>query len=149
MLNIHQACTKALPIKAVAVHMRATYGQGCANVLTALQVGIGIADYSVAGSRRVSIRQLNLKQAWPALTRVVVSQACMQAVPVKALAAHMHDTYGQGCANVLTALQLGISVVDSSVAGLGGCPYSPGAQGTCFPILPYVFLFNIRPFSGP
>ena len=69
MLNIHQACTKALPIKAVAVHMRATYGQGCANVLTALQVGIGIADYSVAGSRRVSIRQLNLKQAWPALTR--------------------------------------------------------------------------------
>ena len=48
---------------------------------------------------------------------------------MSALAAHMHDTYGQGCANVLTALQMGVSVVDSSIAGLGGCPYSPGAQG--------------------
>ncbi|CAK0749215.1 hypothetical protein CVIRNUC_001893 [Coccomyxa viridis] len=56
-------------------------------------------------------------------------QACSEAVPLSALAAHMHDTYGQGCANVLTALQMGVSVVDSSVAGLGGCPYSPGAQG--------------------
>ena len=59
-------------------------------------------------------------------------QACSEAVPLSALAAHMHDTYGQGCANVLTALQMGVSVVDSSVAGLGGCPYSPGAQGRLF-----------------
>lgn len=56
-------------------------------------------------------------------------QACAKALPLNALAAHMHDTYGQGCANVLTALQMGVGVVDSSVAGLGGCPYSPGAQG--------------------
>jgi hydroxymethylglutaryl-CoA lyase len=50
-------------------------------------------------------------------------------VPLRALAAHMHDTYGQGCANVLTALQMGVAVIDSSVAGLGGCPYAPGASG--------------------
>ena len=50
-------------------------------------------------------------------------------MPLHALAAHMHDTYGQGCANVLTALQMGVSVIDSSVAGLGGCPYAPGASG--------------------
>ena len=41
----------------------------------------------------------------------------------------MHDTYGQGLANVLASLQLGISVIDASVAGLGGCPYAKGASG--------------------
>ena len=41
----------------------------------------------------------------------------------------MHDTYGQALANVLISLQKGISVVDSSVAGLGGCPYAKGASG--------------------
>jgi hydroxymethylglutaryl-CoA lyase len=52
-----------------------------------------------------------------------------QAVPVDQLAVHFHDTYGQALANVLVALQQGISVVDSSVAGLGGCPYARGASG--------------------
>ncbi len=56
-------------------------------------------------------------------------QACAAAVPVTALAAHMHDTYGQGVANVLAALQLGVATVDASVAGLGGCPYAVGASG--------------------
>jgi hydroxymethylglutaryl-CoA lyase len=50
-------------------------------------------------------------------------------VPMAALAIHAHDTYGQALANVLTALELGVAVVDSSVAGLGGCPYAPGASG--------------------
>ncbi|XP_056615986.1 3-hydroxy-3-methylglutaryl-CoA lyase, cytoplasmic isoform X2 [Triplophysa dalaica] len=50
-------------------------------------------------------------------------------VPVSALAVHCHDTYGQALANILIALQMGVSVVDSSVAGLGGCPYAKGASG--------------------
>ncbi|KAM6912974.1 hydroxymethylglutaryl-CoA lyase, mitochondrial [Xenentodon cancila] len=50
-------------------------------------------------------------------------------VPVSALAVHCHDTYGQALANILVALQMGISVVDSSIAGLGGCPYAQGASG--------------------
>jgi hydroxymethylglutaryl-CoA lyase len=50
-------------------------------------------------------------------------------LPVSALAMHAHDTYGQALANVLTALELGVRVVDSSVAGLGGCPYARGASG--------------------
>jgi hydroxymethylglutaryl-CoA lyase len=45
------------------------------------------------------------------------------------LAVHFHDTYGQALANILAALECGIAVVDSSVAGLGGCPYAPGAAG--------------------
>ena len=50
-------------------------------------------------------------------------------LPVSCLAVHCHDTYGQALANILTALQMGVSVVDSSVGGLGGCPYAPGASG--------------------
>lgn len=50
-------------------------------------------------------------------------------VPVQQLAVHFHDTYGQALANILIALQHGISVVDCSIAGLGGCPYAKGATG--------------------
>jgi hydroxymethylglutaryl-CoA lyase len=50
-------------------------------------------------------------------------------VPVEKLAVHLHDTYGQALANIYAALQMGISVIDSSVAGLGGCPYAKGAAG--------------------
>lgn len=80
-------------------------------------------------------------------------EAVSREVPVSALAVHCHDTYGQALANILVALQvslpplilmpcdhggalqlgfvlqMGVSVVDSSVAGLGGCPYAQGASG--------------------
>ncbi|WCN09421.1 hydroxymethylglutaryl-CoA lyase [Marinomonas mediterranea] len=49
--------------------------------------------------------------------------------PTDKLAMHMHDTYGQALANIYAALLRGISVVDASVAGLGGCPYAKGASG--------------------
>ena len=42
---------------------------------------------------------------------------------------HFHDTYGQALANILIALQHGISVIDSAAGGLGGCPYAAGASG--------------------
>ncbi len=50
-------------------------------------------------------------------------------VEIDKLALHCHDTYGQALANILTALQNGIAIIDSSVAGLGGCPYAKGATG--------------------
>jgi hydroxymethylglutaryl-CoA lyase len=52
-----------------------------------------------------------------------------QRVPVEKLAGHFHDTYGQALANILAAMQRGVSVFDSAVAGLGGCPYARGATG--------------------
>ncbi|MCC2615844.1 hydroxymethylglutaryl-CoA lyase [Aestuariibacter halophilus] len=55
--------------------------------------------------------------------------AVMQVVPSSYLAVHFHDTYGQALANILVALEKGIRVVDSAVAGLGGCPYAKGASG--------------------
>ncbi|EQC33281.1 hydroxymethylglutaryl-CoA lyase, mitochondrial [Saprolegnia diclina VS20] len=56
-------------------------------------------------------------------------RATKEVVPVDQLAVHFHDTYGQALANILVALQEGVSVVDSAVAGLGGCPYAKGASG--------------------
>jgi hydroxymethylglutaryl-CoA lyase len=51
------------------------------------------------------------------------------AIPIRQLAVHFHDTRGTALANVLMALQSGISIIDSSAGGLGGCPYAPGAAG--------------------
>ena len=59
-----------------------------------------------------------------AMLRAVASE-----VPLAALAVHFHDTYGQALANILACLEEGVGVVDSAVAGTGGCPYARGATG--------------------
>jgi hydroxymethylglutaryl-CoA lyase len=58
-----------------------------------------------------------------------VIDAVSRDVPKNRLAVHFHDTRGTALANVLRALQLGVTIVDSSAGGLGGCPYAPGASG--------------------
>jgi len=55
--------------------------------------------------------------------------ACLRQLPPAQLAGHFHDTYGMAAANIVAALELGLRVFDSSVAGLGGCPYAQGASG--------------------
>jgi isopropylmalate/homocitrate/citramalate synthase len=82
------------------------YEMGCYEISLGDTIGIGSA-----GPTRQMIR------------------AVKRVVPATALAVHYHDTYGQALANILVALEEGISVVDSSVAGLGGCPYARGATG--------------------
>ena len=64
----------------------------------------------------------------PAKAKEMVRRV-MDAVPPDRLAVHFHDTYGQAIANILACLETGVSVFDSSVAGLGGCPYAKGASG--------------------
>ena len=61
-------------------------------------------------------------------TRKVI-EAVAKHVPVARLAGHFHDTYGQAVTNVYAALECGVATFDSSVAGLGGCPYAKGATG--------------------
>jgi hydroxymethylglutaryl-CoA lyase len=56
-------------------------------------------------------------------------KACLKRVPVDKLAGHYHDTYGQALANIYASMELGIATFDSSVSGLGGCPYAKGASG--------------------
>lgn len=64
----------------------------------------------------------------PAKTRRMI-EAVSAHVPVEKLGGHFHDTYGQAIANILASLETGMAAFDSSIAGLGGCPYSPGATG--------------------
>ncbi|MFL0797672.1 MAG: hydroxymethylglutaryl-CoA lyase [Cellvibrionaceae bacterium] len=64
----------------------------------------------------------------PAST-VAMLEATLKKIPAEKLAVHLHDTYGQALANIYASLQMGISVIDTSVAGLGGCPYAKGASG--------------------
>jgi hydroxymethylglutaryl-CoA lyase len=64
----------------------------------------------------------------PAQVKKMLSAVAKQ-VPLDKLAVHFHDTYGQALANIYAALQQGIGVVDSAIAGLGGCPYAKGASG--------------------
>ena len=61
-------------------------------------------------------------------TRTVL-EAVMKHIPAQRLAGHFHDTYGQAIANIYAALECGVPTFDSSVAGLGGCPYAKGATG--------------------
>ncbi|KAI8926097.1 hypothetical protein BC831DRAFT_458020 [Entophlyctis helioformis] len=58
-----------------------------------------------------------------------VLDAVSRVVPMDKIAVHCHDTYGQAIANILKSVEMGVRVVDSSVAGLGGCPYAKGATG--------------------
>ena len=64
----------------------------------------------------------------PADVRALIA-AVAEVVAAEKLAVHFHDTYGQALANILAALEMEISVVDSAVGGLGGCPYAEGATG--------------------
>ncbi|AVR89824.1 hydroxymethylglutaryl-CoA lyase [Thauera aromatica] len=56
-------------------------------------------------------------------------EAVLREVPAERLAGHYHDTYGMAVANVYASLELGLTVFDAAVGGLGGCPYAPGASG--------------------
>jgi hydroxymethylglutaryl-CoA lyase len=58
-----------------------------------------------------------------------VMQAALREFPIAGLSGHFHDTYGQAVANIYAALEVGIGIFHSSVAGLGGCPYAKGATG--------------------
>ena len=61
------------------------------------------------------------------ITRLI--EACVRIAPIEKLAGHYHDTYGMAIANIYASLQMGMAVFDSSIAGLGGCPYAKGASG--------------------
>ncbi|RJF77233.1 hydroxymethylglutaryl-CoA lyase [Azospirillum cavernae] len=64
----------------------------------------------------------------PAKAQAMIAAVAAR-VPMDKIAVHFHDTYGQALANLYAALTMGVAVVDSSVAGLGGCPYAKGASG--------------------
>ena len=94
------------PVTVVEAAVR-LYRAGCSTVAVSDTIGVGT----------------------PGLTTRVVRDVLAAGIPVEAVALHLHDTYGQGLANVYAALSLGVAEFDSSVGGLGRCPYAKGATG--------------------
>ncbi len=91
------------------------------------QVADVAADLAALGCHQISLGD-TIGVGTPASAKVMIETVARQ-VPLERLAVHFHDTYGQALANILIALEIGITTVDSSVGGLGGCPYAAGASG--------------------
>lgn len=96
---------KIAPTK-VAYVAKSLYEMGCSEISLGDTIGVGTPG-----------------------TVIPMLEAVLDVVPADKLAVHFHDTYGQALSNTLVSLQMGISTVDSSVSGLGGCPYAKGATG--------------------
>lgn len=95
-----------VPLANVVRMSKALHEMGCYEISLGDTIGVG-----TAGETRAMIR------------------AVAGEVPVAALAGHYHDTYGQALANIWASIEEGVRAFDSSVSGLGGCPYAPGAAG--------------------
>jgi hydroxymethylglutaryl-CoA lyase len=91
------------------------------------RVGRLAAELYEFGCREISLGD-TIGAGTPGMVTNLIA-AVAQHIPIDTIAVHFHDTYGQALANILSALQVGISIVDSSVGGLGGCPFAPGASG--------------------
>jgi len=95
-----------IPLASVVHVAKALYNMGCYEISLGDTIGVG-----TAGKARAMIC------------------AVAEEVPVAALAGHYHDTYGQALSNIYASAEEGVRTFDSSVSGLGGCPYAPGASG--------------------
>jgi len=95
-----------VPFDTVSMITQQLFDKGCYEVSLGDTIGVGTPGQAQA------------------LIEILVKHS-----PVEQLAAHFHDTYGQALANIYAVMQCGVAVVDSSIAGLGGCPYAKGATG--------------------
>ncbi len=95
-----------VPLASVAKVAAALASMGCYEISLGDTIGVGTPHAALA-----------------------MVKAVAQDVPSRHLAVHFHDTWGQALANILATLETGIETIDSSVAGLGGCPYAKGASG--------------------
>jgi hydroxymethylglutaryl-CoA lyase len=96
----------AVPARNVVDVARALYAMGCYEISLGDTIGVGTARETAA------------------MIRAVAGE-----VPIAAIAGHYHDTYGQALANIWASIEEGVTTFDSSVSGLGGCPYAKGASG--------------------
>ena len=106
------SCTVGCPYEGEVAPERVAY-------LAGLMHGIGVQHVGVADTIGVGT---------PRKVQAAI-EATLTHYPLSAISGHFHDTYGQALANTLMALQMGVAHFDTSVAGLGGCPYAKGATG--------------------
>ncbi len=114
---------------AVPVHGAITCCLGCPfeGEVAPAQVGAVAGALRDLGCEQIGVAD-TIGTGTPDVARAAVRAAAEHA-PMEDIVLHFHDTYGQALANILACLELGARRIDSSVAGLGGCPYAPGATG--------------------
>jgi isopropylmalate/homocitrate/citramalate synthase len=128
LVNYAEVCRRALGM-GMRVRSYVSTAFGCpfegpvppARVVEVASALVEMGAYEVAISDTIGV-------AHPGQVPVVV-EAVRAQIGIERLALHFHDTRGMAAANVLAALQLGVSTFDASAGGLGGCPYAPGATG--------------------
>jgi len=111
---------------AVRGYVSMCFGDPWEGAVAPAQVAQVVTALRDMGAQEISLGD-TIGVATPGSVLAVLNE--LAAVPVADLAVHFHDTYGQALANTLVALQHGITTVDSSAGGLGGCPYAASATG--------------------
>lgn len=133
--SIRQSLERFAPVMAVARaagvpvrgYISCVLGCPYEGAIAPAQVAAVAAELHAMGCREISLGD-TIGVGTPGATRTLFDTVAA-VVPRGQLAGHFHDTYGQALANIYAALLEGVSVFDSSVAGLGGCPYAKGASG--------------------
>ncbi len=123
-LIIEQAKNSNIPVRGYVSCVIACPYEGNINPKDVAHVAKALIDM---GCHEVSLGD-TIGAGTPKQTQTLIN-TITQDLSVNKLAVHFHDTYGQALANIYAALELGIEVIDCSVAGLGGCPYAKGASG--------------------
>jgi len=121
---IDQARADSIPVRGYVSCVMGCPYEGDVDVDTVVRIGKQLLDM---GCYEISLGD-TIGTGTAKQTRTLI-QAMAKVMPVEKIAVHFHDTYGQALTNIFVALQEGVGVVDSSVAGLGGCPYAKGASG--------------------
>jgi len=107
------------------------------NVLRVALAMIGMGCYEISLGDTIGV-------GTPAQVETLL-RLLLQHIPAEKMAGHFHDTYGQAVANAVRAYDMGLRVFDSSVGGLGGCPYAKGAKGNvATEDLVYWYLYAMR-----
>ncbi|KAF1318508.1 Hydroxymethylglutaryl-coa lyase, partial [Globisporangium splendens] len=119
-VGANEICTCPVSPEVVASVAKKMYDMGCYEISLGDTIGVGNPEPDTVALDTICIASASTLD---------MLRATKAVVPVERLAVHFHDTYGQALSNILVALQEGVAVVDSSVAGLGGCPYANGASG--------------------
>jgi len=120
----HLAREKGIPVRAYVSCVLGCPYEGEVSIKAVVEVCQALAEI---GCGEISLGD-TIGVGTPVAARSLVNSVAKH-VPMDRLAVHFHDTYGQALANILACLEAGIRCIDASVAGLGGCPYAPGASG--------------------
>jgi hydroxymethylglutaryl-CoA lyase len=112
----------------VRAYLSMCFGDPWQGPVAALQVAEVASKLMALGCTELSLGD-TIGVATPGQVHALLALIADAGIPVDQTAVHFHDTYGQALANTLAALQSGVSIVDSSAGGLGGCPYAESATG--------------------